>query len=69
MVRTEMVKFEPEAMRALVKYKLLKKLIAQCSGKRSKEKEPSKENTESMSPEERNNEANAMKRFYFGRYA
>lgn len=30
MNRTEMLKFEPEAMRAFVKYKPLKKLIAQC---------------------------------------
>ena len=29
-----MVKFEPEAMRAFVKYKLLKKVIAQCTDRR-----------------------------------
>lgn len=29
-----MVKFEPDAMRALVKYKLLKKLIGKCIDRR-----------------------------------
>ena len=32
--RSEMVKFEPEAMRAFVKYKLLKKVITQCTDRR-----------------------------------
>ena len=31
-----MLKFEPEAMRALVKYKVLKKLIGQCVDRRPK---------------------------------
>lgn len=43
--RTEMVKFEPEAMRALVKYKLLKKQIAQCIDRRDKPHIPDREIT------------------------
>ena len=34
--RTEMVKFEPDAMRALVKYKMLKKLIGKCIDRRDR---------------------------------
>lgn len=53
--RTEMVKFEPEAMRALVKYKLLKKQIAQCIDRRDK---PHNSTNETSPPTEEEIKAN-----------
>lgn len=52
--RTELVKFEPEAMRAFVKYKLLKKVIAQCMDRRKlkSEKDSERMSSSDMSPED-----------------
>lgn len=52
--RTELVKFEPEAMRAFVKYKLLKKVIAQCIDRRKiwNDKDPERLSSSDLSPED-----------------
>lgn len=57
--RTEMLRFEPEAMRAFVKYKPLKKLIAQSVHKESVESESTSEQPEKDIPSVENN-AKAM---------
>lgn len=56
--RTELVKFEPDAMRAFVKYKLLKKVISQCIDRRKVK--PSGEAVDAGSPKDEDEEANAI---------
>ena len=61
-----MLKFEPEAMRALVKYKVLKKLIGQCVDRRPKrEAEGAQEEKgdEQLTEEEKERDLQAMKGF------
>ena len=56
--RTELVKFEPDAMRAFVKYKLLKKVISQCIDRRRAK--PAGETKDAESPIDEDEEANAI---------
>ena len=56
--RTELVKFEPDAMRAFVKYKLLKKVISQCIDRRRVK--PTGETKDVESPVDEDEEANAI---------
>lgn len=59
-----MLKFEPEAMRALVKYKVLKKLIGQCVDRRPKkdaEGVQQEKEDEQLTEEEKERDLQAMK--------
>lgn len=64
--RTEMLKFEPDAMRAFVKYKLLKKLIGQCVDRRVKKGEEGAQSPKESTPlteEEKERDLQAMTAF------
>lgn len=59
-----MLKFEPDAMRAFVKYKLLKKLIGQCVDRRVKKGEEggqSPKESEQLTEEEKERDLQAMR--------
>ena len=65
--RTEMLKFEPDAMRAFVKYKLLKKLIGQCVDRRVKKGEEGAQSPKESTPlteEEKEGDLQAMTAFF-----
>lgn len=64
MDRTEMLKFEPDAMRAFVKYKLLKKLIGQCVDRRVKKGEEGSQTpkeSEQLTEEEKERDLQEMR--------